>query len=112
MMAHYPMTVYAIFPFNDDGKNIAGVYVGVTHDLKERLDRHGHDHQSIHTAELHDLMRRNGFVCYELDTISTLHENHIEYDWINFFKERTALKVFNYRQDLCGADWHRLKVPA
>lgn len=108
MMAHYPRKVYVIFPFNSDG-TIAGVYVGSSYRVKERIECHKGDHQSKHMVELHDLMRENGFKYQIIDEIGDWRETHIEYDWIDFFKKKTTMKVFNFRQNICGADWHRLK---
>lgn len=105
-----PRKVYVIMPFDHD-KKIAGVYVGSSANLQQRIMNHLNSY-SAQQKELHDLMRKNGFEVCVVDDIENIGESHLEYDWIEFFKERTHFKVFNFRQDLCGADWHRLKVSA
>ena len=110
-MGQYPKKVYLIFPFDAKG-HVAGVYVGSTWRIEERIRCHKGDHKSIHMMELHDLMRTNGFKVEIVGEIKTWKENHIEYDWIDYFMKRSNLKVFNYRKGLCGADWHRLQVVA
>lgn len=104
---NYPRKVYAIFPY-DENHHIAGVYVGSTWNVEERIRCHKGDHKSLHMAELHDLMRRHGFIYKVMDEIKEWKDCHIEYDWIDYFMKKTDLKVFNYRKGLCGADWHRI----
>ena len=108
-MAHYPKKVYVIFPFNEDG-SVAGVYVGASSRVNERIKCHRCTHipQGKQTL-LHDLMRNNGFNYLVIDVINHWHENHIEYDWMDFFEHRTNLMLFNNQTGLCCADWHRLE---
>lgn len=104
----YPKSVYAIFPFDSEG-NVAGVYVGSTWNLKERIRCHIGTHVELGKQTLlHDLMRNNGFICVNIGIIQNFKEAHIEYDWIDFFQNRTNLNLFNNRIGLCNANWHRI----
>ena len=113
---NYPKIVYAIFPL-DEKCEVAGVYVGSTDNLKSRIKNHRNSKKANDSqAELHELMRANGFSYIVLDEIKTWKDNHIEYDWIDYFIERTSLRVFNSAKELCGADYTRisrepLKIP-
>lgn len=106
----YPKQVYLIFPFDENGK-IEGVYVGSSNDVRSRVKNHRNDHHSSGKQKiLHDLMRKNGYDYLIVDEIKSFHENHVEYDWMDFFIKNTTFQLFNNQVGLCGADWHRLKV--
>ena len=103
-----PKKVYAIFPYDENGKT-AGVYVGMTEKPVERIKLHLHDTTSKNGAkELHDLMRSNGYHWVTLSTVSQYEDRSAEYDWIDYFQKKTDLKVFNERSGCLKADWHKL----
>ena len=101
----YPKKIYAIFPYESNGK-VAGVYVGITNNLKIRIANHFYDHSSCQ-PELHDLMRKNGYSYLVLGEISRYKDGYLEYDWIDFFSKKTRLKIFNKSVGLLGADFSR-----
>lgn len=93
-----PVYVYAIYPFNENG-DYAGVYVGATEKLKERLRVHRNNKQAQDKqSELHSLMREHGYTYQILEIITDYKDAHLEYDWIDFFEKQTSLKVFNTRK--------------
>lgn len=102
-MSKYPKKVYVIYPFDNKGDAV-GVYVGSSQDTASRIKNHRNAHTSGNTKELHELMRKNGYFCQEVDTIQNCFETHIEYDWIDFFLNRVKCRVFNEAVDLCNAD--------
>lgn len=88
-----PLTIYAIFPKDENG-NIAGVYVGSTFvPLKHRIAEHLRD--KSHQQELHNLMNDNGFIYQSLETMVTRGNHGLEYDWIDYYLKKTDLRVFN-----------------
>lgn len=101
----FPKKIYAILPYGSDGK-IAGVYVGVTKNIKTRMANHLYDYSSLQT-ELHNLMRENGFSYLVLGEAPHYRDGYLEYDWIDFFLKRTNLRVFNKSVGLCGANFNR-----
>ena len=103
-----PRKVYAIFPLNENGE-IAGVYVGSSANVKERIKHHLQTY-GMNQNELHELMRKNGYMYCLLNSILEHKESHFEYDWIDFFDKCTSLRVFNNQRGVCGASWRRLKV--
>ena len=107
-MRKYPRKVYAIFPYDKNGK-AAGVYVGSSANMKRRLINHrssapGQGNQD----QLHQLMRDNGCAYKFLDDISGIKENHVEYDWIDYFVKVSDFKVFNNFVNCHLADWTRI----
>lgn len=103
----YPKKVYALFPYDENG-DVAGVYVGSTHDPEERMRIHkntpkGHGKQD----DLHELMRRNGFFYVVVDEYSHCSNSHIEFDWLDYFLKRTNLRVFNNFVSK-KADWKQI----
>ena len=90
---NFPKKIYAIFPYGGDGR-IAGVYVGVTKNIKTRMANHFYDCSSLQ-PELHNLMRENGFSYLVLGEVPHYRDGYLEYDWIDFFLKRTNLRVFN-----------------
>lgn len=110
---HYPKEVYLIFPFDENG-NAAGVYVGASSWVEERIRNHLYSGKSEpdNQKEAHLLMKENGFSYTVVDTIEDFNETHIEYDWIDFFLKNTDLRVFNsLKIGLKNADWKRLNNP-
>jgi hypothetical protein len=105
MFPQFPKSVYVIFPHDDSGE-IAGVYVGSSGNAFERLKMHLHDNQT--QKELHDLMRRNGFDWFVVDVIKNRTDLHLEYDWMDFFKQNTHLHLFNQRTQYHKPDWRRI----
>jgi len=103
-----PRYVYAIYPLDGSG-DIAGVYVGTTSNIRCRIKNH------ISTkgqqTELHKMMRENGFMYQIVETISEYEDRHLEYDWIDFFKKKTHLMVFNKMDDCFSADFSRCEKP-
>lgn len=91
-----PAKVYAIYIL-DEKEKVKGVYVGATHRVKERIERHLHCHAT--QIELHDLMRKGLYKVQILDTINERKEACKEYEWIRYFQEKTDLKVFNIKTD-------------
>lgn len=86
--------VYAIYPFDKD-KHIAGVYVGSSYDVEKRIKLHKCNHRNDPQAELHALMRVNGFDYEVLDTMNGSEEFYKEYKWIEILSKRYP-KVFNH----------------
>lgn len=99
-----PRYVYAIYPFDEDGK-IAGVYVGATSNIRCRMKNHVNNMRQ--QQELHGMMRENGFTYQILETIKEYNDRHLEYDWMDFFKEKTPLRVFNISDDCFAPDYKR-----
>lgn len=97
-----PDYVYAIYPFDESG-NIAGVYVGLTHNLKRRLKAHQFG-ENPSQAEFHSFMRQYGFAFQVLEIIENYADRHLEYDWIDFFEKKTNLRIFNSKRGCFGAD--------
>lgn len=92
-----PAQIYAIYPLNKDG-SIAGVYVGRTGDLHQRLYLHTTPKKNDDKQEeFHSLMKENGFYYQVLDDVKVFAERHLESDWINFF-EMQDVKLFNKAQ--------------
>ena len=95
----YLKKVYAIYPFNDCGE-IAGVYIGSTLNIKERMAQHlfSPKNEVGKQGQMHELMIRNG---YKVQIIDVIHdywgEANREYDWIDFCEKNTDLKIFNTR---------------
>lgn len=106
----YPKKVYALFPLNEKC-DVAGVYIGSTENPKVRLKCHRNNKRKNDSqSELHDLMRANGYSFIVLDEIETPNENHIEYDWVDYFLKKTSLRVFNNITDVCDANWTRINI--
>lgn len=103
----YPKSVYVIFPHDASGQ-VAGVYVGSSGNAAKRIEIHVRNFHS--QTELHDLMRKNGFDWFVIDCIHDSSEKHLEYDWIDFFKKKTCLHLFNAKTLCYQPDWRRLKV--
>lgn len=104
----YPKKVYALFPYDDEGK-VAGVYVGVSQNLKNRMRVHKNTQNGKGKQDrLHELMRRNGYTFKIIDEVRRWEDGHIEYDWIDYFLKETNFPVFNNEVSLCGANWKRL----
>lgn len=91
--------VYAIYPFDASGR-IAGVYVGCTGDVKRRIELHlCNKSPKDKQAELHQMMRENGFFYQVLDMWKGgYYMDYCEYDWIEFFKVSGA-NVFNFKEN-------------
>ena len=83
------------------------MYVGSSANVKQRITNHLNDY-CIQQHELHDLMRRNGFNLQIVETIHSGKDSHLEYDWIDYFKTQTDLKLFNVKTGILQADWHRI----
>lgn len=96
-MGYGQKDIYLIFPYDKD-RNVAGVYVGSSRQLKMRLNRHKHgnkfDPENDPQRELHKLMRENGFECIRVDT-ADFKTKWKEYIWIDMFCKYTNLRVFN-----------------
>ena len=101
----FPKSVYVIFPHDDSG-SIAGVYVGASGNASERIKMHLNDRHS--QKELHDLMRRNGFEWFVVDSIENPSDLHLEFDWMDFFKQNTQLHLFNERTQYHKPNWRRI----
>lgn len=98
--------VYAIFPHDEKG-NVAGVYVGVTGSVKQRLRNHLYCYSAKNgQQEMHDLMRKNGFHYVILAQVD-YRDRSTEYDWIDYFRKMTNYKIFN-EMTCKDADWHRI----
>lgn len=103
----YPKKVYVLFPHNDEGM-IAGVYVGSSENVKERIRGHKNTHDGHGKQdELHNLMRRNGYTYFVVDEISEWRESYIEFDWMDYFIKCTNLPVFNNFVSK-KANWERI----
>ena len=99
----YPKTIYAIYPYDENGE-VAGVYVGSSEMVKTRILAH---RSNVRTQlELHELMRKNGFTFQMLGVINDYEESHLEYDWAEFFT-CMGLKVFNTLK-YKNVNWKRL----
>lgn len=106
----YPRKVYLIFPYDECG-NIAGVYVGSSSRVKERIEEHLRNSDNYENQRnFHELMIKNGFAYGVVDEIEDYLCGHLEYDWANYFLENTNIKVFN-SLGLKNANWHRLDSP-
>ena len=86
--------VYAIYPYDENGQ-IAGAYVGITGNLKERmyLHRNNRDSRDKQSA-LHKLMREHGYCFQILEVCNKVIDRCVEYDWIEFFAGQ-EVHVFN-----------------
>lgn len=85
--------IYAIYPYDEKGE-YAGVYVGSTRELKMRLGQHVRQNTKDAQAEMHELMRSNGYIWQILETCD-FSTRRREYEWVDFFRSTTDLKVFN-----------------
>lgn len=99
--------IYAIYPYNKDGE-ICGVYVGMTHDIYERMQNHYHN-QTETQKELHTLMRENGFHYQILQEVESRDDEYKEFDWMDFFKTQTNIRLFNNRLGK-RADFRRIET--
>lgn len=105
---NYPKKVYALFPYDENG-NIAGVYVGAAKSPERRMKGHRYSKDGLGKQdELHQLMRKNGYTYAVVDEIDHWINNHIEYDWLDFFVKKTNLKIFNNVVGVCDANWERI----
>ena len=105
---NYPKKVYALFPYDEKG-DIAGVYIGVSGNLKDRLRVHLNTPSGKGNQDrLHELMRRNGYTFTVLDEVETWKDGHLEYDWLDFYIKKTDFQVFNNVTGLCQANWERV----
>ena len=97
----FPMYGYAIFPYDDNGE-IAGVYVGCTHNLVMRMNSHRNAPPKNDTQrELHALMKRNGYEVIQLFEVE-VKERFLEYLWIDIFDRYSKYRVFNKAKGLYG----------
>lgn len=105
----YPRLVYVIFPYDEEGK-VAGAYIGSSANMQWRMVNHRCQKAGKGEKQdrLHELMRKNGCAYKILDVINCVHENHIEYDWINLFAKYTNFEIFNTQTDCLGADCERI----
>lgn len=94
----FPRYVYAIYPYNQNGQ-YAGVYVGSTKDVRERIRLHLAKKKEDPQQELHDLMRQNGFEYEILDEVKGMSERDAEYKWVHHFLKFGVIQVFNI---FCG----------
>lgn len=109
----YPRQVYLLFPYDEFG-DIAGVYVGSSHNVARRMDYHFSDRSTKFRKQrnLHKLMRDNGFSYVVVDTIENEDFSYIEYDWVDYFLQNFNVRVFNSKKIGCAIwNWHRLKNP-
>lgn len=91
---NYPRYVYAIYPHDEDG-NIAGVYVGTSQNVEQRIRLHRSTNcYGESQFELHQLMRKHGYSYEVLDSIRGTYENYKEYKWIEILSKKYS-KVFN-----------------
>lgn len=105
MFPAFPKSIYLIFPYADDG-TIAGVYVGSSGNAAERIKRHVNDRHS--QLQMHDLMRKNGYDWIVVDVIHKSDELHLEFDWMDFFRQKTDLHLFNIRINYHHPNWQRI----
>lgn len=94
--------VYAIYPFDEKG-NLAGVYVGKTKNLRNRIRAH-YSTSPVNDPQitLHDLMRNNGFTFQLLEiTFNPRTSYLVEEHWIDFFSHED-IKVFNVVKGING----------
>lgn len=89
-----PLYGYAIFPLDKNG-NVAGVYVGSTGCIKQRITGHIASKKVDPQRELHNLMRENGFKVIELYKVDKYENRWLEAVWMDIFSKYTNLKVFN-----------------
>ena len=91
----YTLTVYAIFPKDKDG-DIAGVYIGSTFGkLELRIKNHLRFDKKPNQKELHNLMKNNGFIYQSLESKLEWRNRSLEYDWVDYYRQKTNLRVFN-----------------
>ena len=102
-----PQYIYVIFP-NDASGNVAGAYVGISYDVKGRVESHLHTYSTNPLQnELHQLMRENGFAYKVLGKATSYKEAYAEYDWIDFIERKLKARLFNSKKG-SHADWLRL----
>lgn len=90
-----PRYIYAIYPHDENG-DYAGVYVGITSNVKRRLQIHLKDlYCHPNSVELHRLMKNNGYSYQTIDDVQSNDDTYLEYDWIDFFRAKTDLHIFN-----------------
>lgn len=104
-----PRFVYVILIYDNSGLIPEGVYVGSSHNVKQRIDIHKNDRCTDSQRLFHELMRQRRYEVWVVDEISSIQESHLEYDWIDFFSKNTLFEVFNVRKNQLNADWHRLE---
>lgn len=113
MFAIYPREVYLIFPYDEFG-NVAGVYVGSSSWVEERIRRHLYDfnNEFINQRELHELMRKNGFALAVVDNIENYKESYTEYDWVDYFRNFYDMRIFNSaKRGKAICNWQRIENP-
>lgn len=98
----YPRQNYLIIIYDITGTVPEGLYVGSAHDVTRRIQNHLHNYTDSTQKKLHQLMRFRKYSVHVLDDSSN------EYDWIDFFKKKSSVPVFNVRTTK-DADWHRLE---
>lgn len=108
MIRDFKRIIYAIYPLDSDG-NIAGVYVGMTRNLRQRIKGHMNDRHTENQMGFHSLMRDYGFYYQILENVEEYPDRRHEYDWIDYFKHM-GVPVFNAQTECFSPDYRRVEM--